>query len=270
MFKNFGGVLCAGIYSRGNFHMASGQKSRNTDKPGAVDGCICAICVQPIIDQSPTSDGEDSIFCEGMCKKWVHCTCAGLTDPVFDMLHRSGIPFRCYHCRFVFYLAEIESLRTEISNLSGELSHIKALLNSPSSMAATPVLVSDVAAVSDVVETTPPQAAITTRVSPPVNASPKVHYNISSNERKFNTIAFGLPECPKGTDRDTRVSRDEEAIIVSVIGEKVSTFNALQMRDCVRLGRYVESSRNPCQLMFSLFIPFALPVNACTYTIIIV
>lgn len=233
--------------------MADRQKLKKTDKPGADDGCICAICNQPIIDRSPTTDGEDSIFCEGMCKKWVHRTCAGLTDPVFDMLHRSGMPFKCYHCQFVSHLAEIETLRAQITNLSDELSHIKDRLNSsPPLSAVAPDPVFDVDMLRPrVAETAPAESATdeTTRVPPSI--SPKVHRNTSSNERKFNIVAFGLPECPKGTARDTRVTLDEEKI-VSMMREKISTFNALQIRDCIRIGRYVETGRNPRPILVTL------------------
>ncbi len=42
---------------------------------------LCAVCVKPIYD-----DKEDSIFCEGVCKDWIHRTCAGLSNLLSSLL----------------------------------------------------------------------------------------------------------------------------------------------------------------------------------------
>ena len=56
----------------------------------------CAICLEAIQDRSDTSEGEDLVFCEGECQRWLHRTCAGLTDPAFDKIQRSDERFYCY------------------------------------------------------------------------------------------------------------------------------------------------------------------------------
>ena len=40
-------------------------------------------CENVIVDAGETTVGEDAIYCEGQCKKWIHCCCAGLAKHEF-------------------------------------------------------------------------------------------------------------------------------------------------------------------------------------------
>ena len=46
---------------------------------------VCPICENVIVDAGETTVGEDAIYCEGQCKKWIHRCCAGvrgMNDPL--------------------------------------------------------------------------------------------------------------------------------------------------------------------------------------------
>jgi len=59
------------------------QSKNNKTKTGE---CICAICQDPTLDATKTSEGQDSIVFEGQCSAWMHRWCAGLSKSVFDTL----------------------------------------------------------------------------------------------------------------------------------------------------------------------------------------
>ena len=62
-------------------------------------------------------------------------------------------------------------------------------------------------------------------------------------EQKYNVVIFGLAECPKGTPRKDRISRDEDAIVKS-IQQQIPSFNSSNIRDSFRLGKYSEVCEN--------------------------
>lgn len=55
--------------------------------------CICPVCKIVIIDSS-----DNSIFCDGDCKQWLHCCCAKLSWTAFEKLGESTEPFYCPRC----------------------------------------------------------------------------------------------------------------------------------------------------------------------------
>ena len=63
------------------------------------DVFICPICTEAIIEQTKTRKGQDAVFCEGLCKGWLHRRCAGLSTILFNELVNSKVPFCCPHCR---------------------------------------------------------------------------------------------------------------------------------------------------------------------------
>ena len=47
------------------------------------------------------SEGDDAVFCEGLCQKWFHRTCCGLARDLFVAMGKSAKsnePFMCYYC----------------------------------------------------------------------------------------------------------------------------------------------------------------------------
>ena len=52
---------------------------------------ICDICCNKVIETE--SNTEDALFCEGVCQKWVHQNCAGVTRYYFEKLSKSDGPW---------------------------------------------------------------------------------------------------------------------------------------------------------------------------------
>ena len=75
---------------------------------------------------------------------------------------------------------------------------------------------------------------------------------------------FGLKECPKGTSREMRLSMDEDAI-VSVIQQRIPSFNSLCIRDCYRLGQYSEGNAKPRPVLQLVTLTRAIEVKAILY-----
>ena len=48
----------------------------------------CPICLDNIVDPSPEHDGEDSIYCDGICQEWLHRRCAGLSVAAFKAINK--------------------------------------------------------------------------------------------------------------------------------------------------------------------------------------
>ena len=78
----------------------------------------CGICLNDIVDQSEKSEGEDSVFCEGACQKWLHHTCAGLSDAAFEVILKSNDKFYCYQCFVTSHGKQMKELQESQSMLN--------------------------------------------------------------------------------------------------------------------------------------------------------
>ena len=65
----------------------------------------------------------------------------------------------------------------------------------------------------------------------------------NNSNRKFNIVVFGVNECPKGTNRQTRQSSDlsNVAIIISSLNTGVKPDS---ISDCFRLGNLILNVNN--------------------------
>ena len=192
----------------------------------------CAICLQPIVDESDTHDSEDSIFCEGKCQEWIHWTCAGLSEAAFDSLHQSGNPFWCYHCHLSMHSSEVATLHTMI-NLTKELDTVKSQLSS---------LKSSVPPTGQTDSTITPSPPPINSAAPVIYASPGAQAThpstlLHNKDRKFNLVMFGVPESPTNTPCMARLESDEQSVT-----------NAIQLVQCCawREGKFF--------LVFSIFL----------------
>lgn len=229
---------------------------------------ICAICLKLIIDRSDVSDGEDSVFCEGACQRWLHRSCAGLPDPAFDLIHNSDEKFYCFPCSMASHALDVKELRSVVASLSKDLADLRSSIASPvvnnqlryadvvsssnvntgsSSASPAPPLVPASSALPH--SSVPPPRSTASGVLHPLAPPPRSAS--TADERKYNIVVFGVDECPKGTPRVERGSRDEAAIVQS-IQVQIPSFNPLSIRDCFRLGKYVESSSRPRPILVSL------------------
>ena len=89
----------------------------------------CPVCEEFIKDSSATSDGQDSILCEGTCSTWLHRKCAGLSKKAFQNVCSSNKPFLCPHCVINKHEEEITSLKSTIQVLTSQISSIQAKLS---------------------------------------------------------------------------------------------------------------------------------------------
>ena len=211
------------------------QPTKRKNKPKSKSGSPCAICLKPIIDHSDTHDGEDSILCEGDCQKWIHRACAGLTEAAFDVLHRSGQPFKCYQCQLSSHAVEIATLHSLVDSLSKELTEVKSQLSvvndqplpSDSYVARSINIASQPSSPIPAASVQPPQNP---QAASPINNS-NGHPNIQSShqDRKFNLVMYGIPESPSGTLRSHRVESDEQSA-TRAIRKIVPTFTHLSIR----------------------------------------
>ena len=89
------------------------------------DVFICPICTEPIIEQTKTRKGQDAVFCEGLCKGWLHRCCAGLSAILFNELVNSKVPFSCPHCRLKTYECELATLKASVASLENKISNLE-------------------------------------------------------------------------------------------------------------------------------------------------
>jgi len=88
---------------------------------------VCPICCNAIVDATETSEGEEALFCEGTCNKWLHRCCAGVHKDDYAVLATSSKPFFCPSCclsehrqLITTLIATVESLKDEIRELKKE------------------------------------------------------------------------------------------------------------------------------------------------------
>ena len=84
----------------------------------------CPICDTAILD-----DKQESIYCEGKCKAWLHRKCTGMSKLVFSTFRNSDNSFECLYCVFCKYKQEVEDLKIQVSSLTTELATRKNLHN---------------------------------------------------------------------------------------------------------------------------------------------
>jgi len=117
----------------------SGVTEKKTKGLSAEDeGEVCIVCDRTILEPSESIDGEDAVFCEGICQGWLHCACAGLSHLAFDNLNGS-IPYLCSHCTFTLQYKEICDLKETVKALTNKIAELEGTQQSqPGSINDTP------------------------------------------------------------------------------------------------------------------------------------
>lgn len=138
-------------------------------------------------------------FCEGTCQKWLHRTCAGLTDPAFDLVRESDDDFLCFQCSVAAHAKEIKELRALITSLSKELSTLTSqTIQAPSHTPSYPDVTQGKATQSAL--TTPHSTSSnTTSIHSTTTSAHSTQTTTVSHDRKFNLVFYGVSECPNGT-----------------------------------------------------------------------
>ena len=185
------------------------------------------VCKQDIVDATKTTEGQDSVFCEGNCKVWLHRHCAGLTKSAFNHIQQwqSSKPFICTHCR-------LEAQENKIENKIKELQNLLASFQS---------LVSDLKSSAKVLNPIPtPESTVLRSYSNVVQSKVSMipaKKSLSESEHKFNIVIYGLNECAEGTRRHVRTIKDLETAkqVIQPLDPKISEQS---IHDCTRLGKY--------------------------------
>ena len=94
----------------------------------------CPICCETIVDTTEDAEGQEALFYEGPCQKWLHRWCASVHKDSYAVLTSSEKPFVCpscslaEHCRLIKSLAKtVEYLKCEIQELKrSKLRHPRA------------------------------------------------------------------------------------------------------------------------------------------------
>lgn len=210
---------------------ASRQKNITTG-----ESSNCVVCEKIIKDQDSSNKGQDSILCEGDCQGWLHRTCAGISKKAFIEATASDQPFYCHYCRCNLQEEEISQLKITITDLRAEL---KALKNS----AAPP---------EDEPSNTPRATyASVTNPTTSFSAPPQPSIpSINNPDKKFNVIVYGINECPEGSSRHSRITKDMEDV-TTIIQKLDPSVPSNSIRDCVRLGKYTKKKRRPILVKLS-------------------
>ena len=85
---------------------------------------ICLICDATINDEN---DGDDSIFCDGICQGWLHRRCVCLSKSRFKVVGESDDPFYCPSCMLYSQAKELSNLKEELVNLQAHVAELNDL-----------------------------------------------------------------------------------------------------------------------------------------------
>jgi len=216
------------------------KKNKNDDEDE-----LCIICDQTIQEASEEQVGEEAIFCEGLCKGWLHRKCTGLSNICFNKLSKSNNKFLRVYCRLSEQISLVEELRDEIKSLKAKLS------DSPVSTNPVP-------------EGQRSTESIQSKSIPDKSSciSPTQADNSNSPDRKFNVVIYGVKENPANTPRATR-SKTDIASCVEILTQTNNEITHHSIRDCFRLGKFKSSNARPRPILVKLTRSF--DANAVLY-----
>lgn len=212
----------------------------------SVDKDLCCICCQKI------SAKDEALFCSGSCQKYLHRYCASVGEQSFKLYADSAQPFLCFCCfrsqkdeQLASLLSVIESLKEEINSLkSQKIAHISE-------------------SESEVANVHPAPSPNSTRRPAAVSSKSPIdtlqNHMSQNQEKKFNVVLYGVPECPTGLSKFARFESDQSNI-VSILSSLVSSFESLSIKDCHRLGKFKKDAQRPRPLLIK-FIRVADVVN---------
>ena len=97
--------------------LSSTDNNTGSDPPAE----ICPMCCETIVEAMEDTEGQEVLFCESTCQKWLHCWCARVHKESYTPLLLSEEPFMCplcrlsEHCQLIKTLVEtVESLKKEV------------------------------------------------------------------------------------------------------------------------------------------------------------
>ena len=195
---------------------------------------ICSICDESIKEPTKRVKGDDSIYCEGYCEAWIHRRCAGLSVVNFTTLSEAGDEqtFFCIYCELQAHKAEIESLQSSITELQTSLFDLKRKFD----------------AVKQARQPSKPQAPLPSTSAGKESSENRNQSVSSGNEKKFNIVVYGIPECPQKTNRQSRFKKELEHAI-EALSKAEDEIDPSDIKDLHRLGKYDSKSERPRPLL---------------------
>ena len=217
---------------------SKGQKAKSKAK-SRTNVFSCSICDERIKEPSGKAQGEDSIFCDGQCKAWLHRRCAGLSIARFQAVSDSIDPFYCPACRLQSNETEIASLKADIGILAKQLAEIQSRLEPapPNCKASTPSaeVTNQPQSLASCNQTTPTQKSETSKPTKRSSFEP---------DRKYHVVIYGLKEHPQGTPPYKRLSEDCSSAH-AILSTLHNTVTDQSICDCSRLGKFTPNINRP-------------------------
>lgn len=205
------------------------------------DDEVCLICDVTIQDSD--DEPNEALYCEGDCQGWLHRKCVGMTKKLYLTLGQSEEPYICPHCKLNAYQEEINNLKGTIKSLTDELTHLKSKEESTYSAVAAASDEQDPATSHSV-----DQPLSSSKVTKPDTKPPA---GILPGDRKFNIVMFGITENPPDTRRPDRIKYDMTNCL-NIITKLNPEINSQSIRDCLRLGKYKQSTSRPRPVLLKL------------------
>lgn len=76
---------------------------------------ICPICYEPVQETTKGKKGSGGIFCNGICKDWLHRRCAGLSKKIIELTSENKKQFYCAHCRLDYQEKDLAVLKEKLA-----------------------------------------------------------------------------------------------------------------------------------------------------------
>ena len=86
----------------------------------------CPFCSHVIAEATEEAEGQEAVYCEGICKSWLHRWCAGVRKEDYDPLSSSQEQFLCRSCTISVQQNQIDSLIKTVKSLSVTVDTLQA------------------------------------------------------------------------------------------------------------------------------------------------
>jgi len=226
-------------------------QKRSPNSPGD-ETTTCPICLDPIIDATEDTEGQEAIYCESTCNGWIHKQCAGLSRILYKAYEDGDDPFYCPHCRLTLQEQQLLELKLTIDGLQKEVTNLKA--DQPNEVTCS----------QNINEESQPatQLASSSHKTPDTdNTKQQAATTMKSNksgggdktweDRQFNIVIYGIQECSKGTPRNEQLAHGLDKV-TNLITQGENSVSPLSIRDLLRLGKYHDQSKNPRLILVKL------------------
>ena len=94
---------------------------------------VCCVCCQQI-----ALGKDETLYCDGSCKQWLHRYCASVSKNQYTTITKSESPFQCPTCYREHSQQQIQELCGAVSDLKREIEQLKSALEAVSSPKQTP------------------------------------------------------------------------------------------------------------------------------------